>query len=83
MIEEYSRDLRPLLTLYVLFGELSKEFVANKDDEGNEESSERLAAKLEDCYKSNNIYDLLDIAGINMDHGAICRAFEKGARSIS
>lgn len=81
MIEEYSNALRPMLTLYVVFDQLSKEFVLG-DDEGTEESSERLAAKLESCYKAEGIQELLQIAEINdVGNDVICKYFEKGATS--
>ena len=81
MIEEYSAALRPMITLYAIFDQLSKEFVVNNDDESTEESSERLAAKLESCYKADGIQDLLQIAEIGMGQDAICKYFEKGATS--
>jgi len=81
MIDEYSGALRPMLTLYAVFNQLSKEFVLGEDD-GTEESSERLAAKLESCYKAEDIHELLEIAEINdVGHDVICKYFEKGATS--
>jgi len=80
MIEEYSKALRPMLTLYAVFDQLSKEFVVG-DDEGTEESSERLAAKLELCYKAEDIQELIRIAKIDVGNDAICKYFEKGAVS--
>ena len=81
MIEEYSTDLRPMITLYAVFDQLSKEFVVNNNDESTEESSERLAAKLDSCYKADNIQELLRVAGINVGSDVICKYFEKGATS--
>jgi len=80
MIEEYSAGLRPMLTLYAMFDQLSKEFVVG-DDDGTEESSERLAAKLESCYKADSIQELLEIAEIDVGNDVICKYFEKGATS--
>ena len=81
MIEEYSEALRPMLTLYIMFDQLSKEFVVNQDDELTEESAERLAAKLESCYKSDGIQELIRIAEIEIGNDVICKYFEKGATS--
>lgn len=81
MIEEYSNALRPMLTLYAIFDQLSREFVVNNDDEHTEESSERLAAKLELCYKADGVQELLRIAEIDMGNDMICKCFEKGATS--
>jgi len=81
MIEEYSEALRPMITLYAIFDQLSKEFVVNNDDESTEESSERLAAKLESCYKADSIQELLRIADINVGNDVVCKYFEKGATS--
>lgn len=81
MIEEYSVALRPMITLYAIFDALSKEFVVNNDDESTEETSERLAAKLEECYKADGVQDMLRIADINIGNDAICKHFEKGATS--
>ena len=83
MIEEYSVALRPMITLYAVFDALSKEFVVNNDDERTEESSERLAAKLEACYKADGIEELLRVAEIDAGHDAICKAFEQGARTVA
>lgn len=80
MIEEYSKALRPMLTLYAVFDQLSKKFVVG-DDEGTEESSECLAAKLESCYKADNIQELIRIAEIDVGNDVICKYFEKGAVS--
>lgn len=81
MIEEYSGALRPMITLYAMLDQLSKEFVVNNDDESTEQSSERLAAKLESCYKADSIQELLRIAEISMGNDVICKYFEKGATS--
>lgn len=81
MIEEYSKALRPMITLYAIFDQLSKEFVVNNDDELTEESSERLAAKLESCYKADGVQELLQVADINVGNDVICKYFEKGATS--
>jgi len=84
MIEEYSEALRPMITLYAVFDQLSKEFmVNNQDDELTEESSERLASKLESCYKADGILGLLRIAEVNDVFGndVVCKYFEKGATS--
>jgi len=80
MIEEYSLALRPMITLYAMFDQLSKEFVVG-DDESTEESSERLAAKLESCYKADDVQELLRIAEIDVGNDVICKYFEKGATS--
>ncbi|KAL7554750.1 hypothetical protein ACHAWF_018286 [Thalassiosira exigua] len=81
MIEEYSGALRPMITLYAVFDALSREFAVNSDDERTEESSERLAAKLESCYKAEDLHELLRIAEVDMGKDAICKNFEKGATS--
>jgi len=78
MIEEYGKALRPMITLYAVFDQLSKEFVVNNDDESTEESSERLAAKLESCYKAATIQELLQIADINVGNDVIAKGFERG-----
>ena len=69
-----------MLTLYAVFDQLSKEFVA-KDDEVTEESSERLATKLESCYKAVDIQHLIQIAEIDAGNDVICKYFEKGVVS--
>lgn len=79
MINEYSVALRPMITLYAIFDQLSKEFVVNNDDESTELSSGRLASKLETCYKAESIQDLLRVAEVTMDHESICKIFERGA----
>jgi len=81
MIEEYSTALRPMITLYAMFDQLSKEFVVNNDDESTEGSAERLAAKMESCYKADGIQELLRIADINLGNDMICKLFERGATS--
>ncbi|KAL7467259.1 hypothetical protein ACHAXS_007506 [Conticribra weissflogii] len=81
MINEYSVALRPMITLYATFDQLSKEFVLNNDDESTDLSSGRLASKLEECYKASSIHDLLHVADIAMDQNEICKIFERGALS--
>lgn len=81
MIDDYSRALRPMITLYAIFDQLSKEFFVDNDDERTQESSERLAAKLELCHKADSIHELLRVAEIRDEDDAICKLFEKGATS--
>lgn len=79
MIQEYSTALRPMITLYAIFDQLSSDFVVNNDDESTEKSSEKLATKMESCYKAESIQELLRIADISIGNDAICKYFEKGA----
>jgi len=79
MINEYSVALRPMITMYAMFDQLSKEFVVNNDDECTDLSSGRLASKLEECYKASDIQDLLHVANVAMDQNEICTIFELGA----
>lgn len=81
MIDDYSRALRPMITLYVIFDQLSKEFVVDNDDERTLELSEQLATKLELCHKADSIHDLFRVAEINEEETTICKLFEKGATS--
>lgn len=81
MIEDYSSALRPMITLYAVFDQLSKEFVTGNSDEITSEASEHLATKLDLCYKSNDIHELLCVAEITVGHDIICKCFEKGATS--
>jgi hypothetical protein len=81
MIDDYSRALRPMITLYAIFDQLSKEFIVDNDDERTQESSERLAAKLELCHKADSIHELFRVADIRDEDDAICKLFEKGATS--
>ncbi len=81
MIDDYSRALRPMITLYVIFDQLSKEFIVDNDDERTLELSEQLADRLELCHKANSIHDLFQVAEIYQEVAAICKLFEKGATS--
>jgi hypothetical protein len=81
MIEDYSRALRPMITLYAVLDQLSREFIAGSSDEITDEASEHLAAKLDLCYKSSDINELLRAAEINVGDDVICKCFEKGAAS--
>ena len=81
MIEDYSRALRPMITLYAVFDQLSKEFVTGNSDEITSEASEHCATRLDLCYKSNDIHELLRGAEITVGHDVICKCFEKGATS--
>uniref|UniRef100_A0A7S2LR68 E3 ubiquitin ligase UBR4 C-terminal domain-containing protein n=1 Tax=Skeletonema marinoi TaxID=267567 RepID=A0A7S2LR68_9STRA len=80
MIDDYGQALRPMITLYAVFDQLSREFVVN-DDESTEATSERLAARLESCYKAGDIEELLQVAEIAMSRDLICKYFEKGCTS--
>lgn len=81
MIDDYGQALRPMITLYAVLDQLSKEFVVNDDDESTEATSERLAAKLESCYKAGDIEELLQVAEVTMSRDLICKYFEKGCTS--
>jgi hypothetical protein len=81
MIEDYSKALRPMITLYAVFDQLSKEFVTGNSDEITSEASEHLATRLDMCYKTNDIHELLHVAEITVGHDIICKCFEKGATS--
>ncbi len=81
MIEDYSGALRPMITLYAVLDQLSKDFIVDNCDRKTSESSERLALTLDSCYKANNIHELIRIAGIGIGNDAICKYFEKGATS--
>jgi len=59
MIEDYLRALRPMITLYAVLDQLSREFIAGSSYEITDEASEHLAAKLDSCYKSSDIHELL------------------------
>ena len=73
MIEDYSRSLRPMITLYAILDQLSKDFVVDNCDEKTSESSERLASKLDSCYKVDNIHELLRVAEIGAGNDVICK----------
>ena len=77
MIEDYSRALRPMITLYAVFDQLSKEFIASNSDEITGEASMHLATKLELCYKSNGIHELLRVAEINVGDDVICKCLRR------
>jgi hypothetical protein len=81
MIEVYSGALRPMITLYAVLDQLSKDFIVDNCDLKTSESSERLALTLDSCYKANDIHELLRIADIGLGNDAICKYFEKGATS--
>jgi hypothetical protein len=81
MIDDYSRALSPMITLYAIFDQLLKEFVIDNDDERTQELSERLAAKLKLCHKAESIQELFRDAVIHYEDNAICKLFEKGAAS--
>ena len=78
MIEDYSRSLRPMITLYAILDQLSKDFVVDNCDEKTSESSERLASKLDSCYKADDIQELLRVAEIGVGNDVICKYFENG-----
>lgn len=81
MIDDYSKALRPMVTLYAIYDQLSKEFIVDNDDERTQESAQRLSTKLELCHKADSIKELFKVAGINDDDKSICKLFEKGATS--
>jgi len=77
-IDEYSVALRPMITLYAIFDQLSTDFVPNMDDESVEKSAERLVETLEKCHKAGSIHDLLIQADVKMDHSTILEEIESG-----
>ena len=81
LIENYSKALRPMITLYAILDQLSKDFTVNNDDESTKESSECLADKLEMCHKADSIQELLRVAEVSDGNDVICKYFEKGATS--
>lgn len=77
-IDDFSKALRPMITLYALLDQLSSDFVVGMDDEAVEASSSRLAEVAEACQKSNNIHELLQKAKVTLDHEEIIEYLQKG-----
>lgn len=77
-IDDFAKALRPMITLYAIFDQLSSDFVVGMDDEAVDASATRLAEAADACLKSNNIHELLQKAKVTLDHEEIIDAFQKG-----
>lgn len=82
-IEDFAKALRPMITLYAIFDQLSSDFVIGMDDEAVEASSSRLVEAVEACQKSSDIHELLQKAKVTLDHEEIYEYLQKGMNSVS
>jgi len=77
-IDDFAKALRPMLTLYAIFDQLSSDFVVGMDDQAVEASASRLAEAAETCQKSKDIHELLQRAKVTLDHEEIIEYLQKG-----
>jgi hypothetical protein len=77
-IDDFANALRPMITLYAIFDQLSADFVVNMSDEAVAESAARLTYKIEGCQKATGIYELLEKAKVALDHEAIIEELQRG-----
>lgn len=78
MIDDFAMPLRPMITLYAILDKLSSVFVVNMSDELVEQSVIQVVKKVEDCQKTKNIYELLEVADIDMKPNEIIDELQKG-----
>jgi hypothetical protein len=77
-VDDFGLALRSMITLYAILDKLSEVFVVNMGDEVVEQSSALVVKKIEECYQSRNIQELLKVAGVQMDHDRIIEYLQKG-----
>ena len=78
LIEEFQKPLRPMITLYAIFDQLSQDFSADMDDQAVEEAANRLTSIIEDCRKARNIHELLQLAKVTFDSDELVALLQKG-----
>ena len=81
-VEYYAGALRPMITLFASFDQLSKDFTLKMEDEQVEESAERLVHIVEQCQKADNIRSLLSIVNISMDDTKIIEQIDAGIKTV-
>jgi hypothetical protein len=77
-IEDYANALRPMITLYAIFDQLSSDFAVGMDDEAVEASASRLAEVVSACQKSKDIHELLQKAEVTLDAEATVEWLQRG-----
>ena len=81
-IDEFAKALRPMVTLYAIFDQLSSDFVVCMDDQAVEASASRLAEVVSTCQQSKDIHELLVSAKVTLDHEEIVDYLQKGMDSV-
>ena len=81
-IDDYAKALRPMITLYAILDQLSKEFAPNMDDEAMDECAQRLVTAVETCLGAENIQVLMEKAKINMETSKILEEIVTGIKTV-
>ena len=77
-IEGFAKILRPIVTLYAMLDKLASVFVPNMSDEAVEQGAAEIVDMTTACHRATNIANLLEIAGVSLDHDKIVKDLKKG-----
>ena len=81
-IEEYGRALRPMITLYAIFDQVSKAFTLNMEDDKIETCSQQIVSTIEACQQAKDIRSLISLAKITLDDTTIIEELEAGMKTV-
>ncbi len=81
-VEDHATALRPMITLFAVLDQISKDFTLNMEDETVEEAAERLVHIVEKCQRANNIRSLLSIVNVSMEDKKIIEEIEAGRKTV-
>ena len=82
-LEQYAKALRPMITLFIVFDHLAKDFAVGMNDDVIDQSSVTLAGMFESCQRAENLGALLRIGNLPIDKGRILDAFNEGCRAAT
>ena len=81
-LDDYAKALRPMITLYAILDQLSKEFAPRMDDEGIDDCAQRLVTAIETCLGAENIQVLMEKAKVNMETSKILEEIATGIKTV-
>eukprot|EP00934_Nitzschia_sp_Nitz4_P000929 Nitzschia sp. Nitz4//scaffold80_size88189//44728//50076//NITZ4_005089-RA/size88189-processed-gene-0.31-mRNA-1//-1//CDS//3329558636//929//frame0 len=77
-IEDFRNVIRPMITMYAIMDQLSRDFVQGMDDTKVEECADRLVLAVEACHHSKNLEELLHRSKVTLDDGEMIDELQRG-----
>ena len=77
-VEDYSKVLRPMLTLFAIFDSLSSHYHGQMDDSQIQSAADSLASAVEACLRCQNIHELIQHAGVTLSGEELVRLLQSG-----
>lgn len=83
-VEDFQNAIRPMVTLYAIMDQVSAEYTPSMsmNDAMVDESVHRVVNTINECQRSSDIHELLQVAKVTMDHNEIIELLQKGMVSL-